>query len=120
MFATAGAISLGLDLPKAAAGGPVQSQAGAITITPTGGPNGEAVYALTENQTLRLKLAQSQIYVAQLQFQKARENVEAKNNALFSEAEKIRAENNWPIGSGFNPDTLTFSAPPPKKEPDKK
>jgi len=72
------------------------------------------VYKASESQTLKLEnlqlkaqLAQKDLQAAQAQFQQALVN-------LTNEAAAVKKANGWPDDTQFDPNTVSFSAPPPK------
>jgi hypothetical protein len=73
-------------------------------------------YKLTEVQLLRLQVTQKDAFLLKAQMQDIQRQFQEKVTQLMSEATKIKMEQGWPPETVFNPDNLTFSAPPPKEE----
>ena len=76
------------------------------------------------DQAKDLKLAQDQaaiaqkdVQLAQQSYQVAQQIFQAKLAALNTAGEKVIADNKWPAGTQFNPDTLTFAEAPPPPTP---
>ena len=88
----------------------------------------------TEEQNMRLQLKQKDAIIAYQQVQmvsaaldRAKEQHQAAFAALNAEADKVKAENKWDLGTIFNPDfnekTPAFTAAPKpaeKPKPEKK
>ena len=73
-------------------------------------------YKLTEVQQLKLQVQQKDAQLLQAQLQNIQRQFQEKVSDLMSTANKFKLENGWPPETQFNPDTLAFSAPPPKEE----
>jgi uncharacterized protein YlxW (UPF0749 family) len=73
-------------------------------------------YRLTEVQLLKLQVVQKDAQLLQAQLQNVQRQFQEKVSDLMSTAQKYKLENGWPPETQFNPDTLTFSAPPPKED----
>jgi hypothetical protein len=67
-------------------------------------------YTLTETQTLRLK-------VKQLEYSSAFEHYQQAVNAFNAEVKAVEKEHDWPETMQFDPNTLTFHAPPESPKP---
>jgi uncharacterized protein HemX len=73
-------------------------------------------YKLTEVQQLKLKVTQQEAQLLQAQLQNIQRQFQDKVTQLMQEAQKVKLENGWAPETQFSPDTLVFSAPPPKEE----
>jgi len=71
-------------------------------------------YKLTEVQLLKLQVQQKDAQLLQAQLQNVQRQFQEKVSELMSTANKFKLENGWPPETTFNPDSLTFSAPPEK------
>jgi hypothetical protein len=81
-------------------------------------PNDKPVkdYKPTEVQLLRLQVQQKDAQLLQAQLQSIQRQFNEKVSELMSSAQKVKLENGWPPETQFSPDTLVFSAPPPKED----
>ena len=73
-------------------------------------------YKPTEVQSLRLQVMQRDAQLLQAQLQNVQRQFQEKVSELMSTANKFKLENGWPPETTFDPDKLTFSAPPVKEE----
>ena len=73
-------------------------------------------YKPTEVQLLRLQVTQKDAQLLQAQLQNIQRQFQDKVSQLMQEANKVKLEQGWSPETQFNPDTLTFSAPPAKEE----
>jgi hypothetical protein len=71
----------------------------------------------TEVQSLRLQVKQKDAIIARQQFADAQQNFQNAIAAMNAEADKIKKENKWDDKVVFNPDQLTFTAPPATPPP---
>lgn len=71
----------------------------------------------TELQTLRLQVKQLQAQTAQKDLFIAQQNFQAALKTLNDEADKVKAENNWPKETGFDANALTFAEGPKSNPP---
>src|SRR5580765_7750139 len=69
-------------------------------------------YKLTEVQQLKLQVAQKDALLLKAQIDALQTKFQERVTELMSTAQKYKLENGWPPETQFNPDTLTFSAPP--------
>jgi hypothetical protein len=73
-------------------------------------------YQPSELQLLRLQLKQKDAQLAQKDFFIAQQNFNASLKSLNDEAAKVKTENGWPGGVGFNAENLAFTEAPAPKE----
>ena len=76
-------------------------------------------YKLTEVQQLKLQVQQKDAQLLQAQLQNIQRQFQEKVSDLMSTANKFKLENGWPPETVFDPDRLTFSAPPEKNDGNK-
>jgi hypothetical protein len=74
-------------------------------------------YVPTEIQMLRLQLKQREAQLAQRDFQQAQARFQQSVMELNAAAEAVKRENHWPDGVTFNPDSVSFIAPPDPPKP---
>lgn len=70
------------------------------------------VYAPNEVQLLKLQVRQKDAQMKRQQLNQAQQEFNAAYGALMDENNAIKKENKWPDTLLFDPDKLTFSAPP--------
>ena len=76
-------------------------------------------FKLTEVQQLKLQVQQKDAQLLQAQLQNIQRQFQEKVSDLMSTANKFKLENGWPPETVFDPDRLTFSAPPEKNDGNK-
>jgi len=73
------------------------------------------VYAPTEVQSLRLQVKQRDALLAKQALEQAQRQFQQALTDLTNEGERVKTEQGWPHDTQFNPNDLTYSAPPAKE-----
>lgn len=77
-------------------------------------------FKLSEIQHLKLQVLQKDALLAKAAMESAQQAFQQSVLNLTNEAEKIKLENHWDAKTQFDPNTVTFSAPPEPKKDEKK
>jgi len=77
-------------------------------------PQPTKVYAPTEVQSLRLQVRQKDALLAKATLEQAQRAFQQALTDLTTEGERVKTEQGWPHDTQFNPNDLTYSAPPVK------
>ncbi len=72
-------------------------------------------YRLSEVQSLRLQVRQKDALLAKSNLETAQRQFQQALTDLTAEGDKIKSENGWAKEVQFNPNDLTYSAPPAKE-----
>jgi hypothetical protein len=70
-------------------------------------------YEPNEVQSLKLENAKLKAYMASQTAQQAQKDAQAAYDSWLQMAEQVKKENGWPANLAYNPQTNSYSEPPP-------
>ena len=73
------------------------------------------VFTPTEVQSLRLQVRQKDALLAKANLEQAQRVFQQALTDLTAEGEKVKVEQGWPKDTQFNPNDLSYAAPPAKE-----